>query len=291
MHVFIHRGRKLCGSNKGLCILCAWFRLRTFFIFQKYVHEVKFKMKNRIQGLIAGILIGATVAGSATAVTAAKLAKVKYENIEIAYNGLELFKDNIPIKLTDANGKTVEPFIYNNSTYVPLESLVGLTDFTTTWDGANNRIYIWDEIVPGNAYLLDVCPPYSYTDSYTVATCKIYNPADTKTFSMGGTEYNNGLTFCGYYDDEVDALFNLGGKYKSMTMLVGPEDTTSRKKYNPSDLAFFVDGKLVAKCEVNDGDFPKEVTIPLNYGKQLKIAVVATDKSHATTCLANITVE
>ena len=68
-------------------------------------------MKERFQGLIAGVLIGATITGGVV------FATTDTKTIEVLYNNIKVYKDNVLCELKDANGTTVEPFIYNGTTY------------------------------------------------------------------------------------------------------------------------------------------------------------------------------
>ena len=64
-------------------------------------------MKKRLQGLIAGVLIGVTITGGVVFATTGT------KTIEVLYNNIKVYKDNVLCELKDANGTSVEPFIYN----------------------------------------------------------------------------------------------------------------------------------------------------------------------------------
>ena len=62
-------------------------------------------MKQRLQGLIAGVLVGATLtSGTVLATNGSRMAELLYSNIKILLDGNEI----VP---KDANGNTIEPFI------------------------------------------------------------------------------------------------------------------------------------------------------------------------------------
>ena len=160
-----------------------------------------------------------------------------------------------------------------------IEQLVSeLAGMDVEWDGSTSSIYLWDEKVPDGTYLLDVCPPYqSSWNTY------VYYPNQTDSFLMLGKKYSNGLTLHPY--DGHYAYFNLDGKYQSMTMTLGLVDG---QEY-AGGLAFFVDGKLVAKYTVQPGDYTQEITVPLNYGLHLEIRGI--EKTSGKLGLGNITVQ
>lgn len=84
---------------------------------------------------------------------------------------------------------------------------------------------------------------------------------------MAGTKYSNGfvLNHTGGY-----ALFNLNSKYSNIEFTVGHVDG-SEVTEEDQDIYFYVDGKLVKEISIGSEDMPKTVSIPVNYGLQLKV--------------------
>ncbi len=86
-------------------------------------------MKDYLKGAVAGFaavsLIGGTVA----------IAKNSQETIEAAYQNIKLIVDGVLIDPKDANGNSVEPFIYNGTTYLPVRAVGSAFDKAVTWDG------------------------------------------------------------------------------------------------------------------------------------------------------------
>ena len=221
-------------------------------------------MKEKIKGLILGILIGSAISGSIV------LAKNGTEYVEILYNNIKVYKDNVLCELRDANGEVIEPFVYNGTTYMPIRGTANLLDVQVEWDGANKSVKLWDEILPSGTYFMDVCPPYTTKDYNVYHTCEVYSSANTESFSMGGEKYSNGLALAGCHSSNTYALFNLNGQYKELEMVIAPIDGNE----DPSGIAFIVDGKNVAEYIVKEGDYPKTIKVPLNYGLQLKIVTI-----------------
>lgn len=93
-------------------------------------------MKKRLQGLIAGVLIGATVTGGAViAANATTLYDVIADGIKIVIDGKELHP-------TDAQGNKVEPMIYNGTTYLPVRAVANALGKAVYWDGPNYTVYL-----------------------------------------------------------------------------------------------------------------------------------------------------
>ncbi|MCD8048597.1 MAG: copper amine oxidase N-terminal domain-containing protein [Clostridia bacterium] len=237
-------------------------------------------MKQRLQGLIAGILICTMITGGAA------FAKSRVETIEVTYDDIKVYKDNVLCELKDANGNTIEPFIYNGTTYVPVRGAANLADMEVTWDGAEKSIYLWDEQVSDGTYLMDVCPPYEtkYYEAYTMKT---------KGFSMAGEEYTNGFTIRPEWPGEGGgyAIFNLNSKYSAVEFTVGHVDGSSMYE---TTVYCFLDGELIKKFEVDPEALPKTISLPVTYGLQLKIVVQHSDEDEwdYDTCVGfgNITV-
>lgn len=227
-------------------------------------------MKERLQGVVIGIIFSAMCAGGIA------IAKNTTEQIEVTYDNIKVYKDNVLCEAKDANGKTIEPFIYNGTTYLPVRGAAQLADMRVTWDGATKSIYLWDEMSEdGNLYAMEVCPPY---ETYR---CDTYMASDGKSFIMANKKYTNGFSL--HHDGY--AYFNLNGKYSSMEFTLGHVDGTNM---DDRTYQFFVDGKMVYEHEASAADLPKSISIPLNYGLQLRIVRSDGRESWATYGFGNI---
>lgn len=94
-------------------------------------------MKFQFKGLIAGIIIGATIASGVTVAAAntTTLYNVLTEGIKIVIDGKEF-------TATDANGTVVQPMIYNGTTYLPVRAVANAFDKAVYWDGAETTVYL-----------------------------------------------------------------------------------------------------------------------------------------------------
>lgn len=233
-------------------------------------------MKEKFQGVAIGLLIGTLCTGSVV------YAKGGTENIQVTYNNIKVYKDNQLYSLKDSNGKAVEPFVYNGTTYLPLRSVANLADMEVTWDSKTNSVYLWDKISSAektSADMMEVCPPYEMDTA-----CREYFKSAGNTFVMAGKHYTDGLTM-GWTSSY--ALFNLDGRFSEMNFTVGHVDDSSM---DDRTLTFIVDGEVVKEVNVLAKALPKDVTIPLNQGKQLKI-VLTGDSLTGMTGLGNIKIK
>lgn len=235
-------------------------------------YERKKFMKKIIVTYLAGFMTATMLTCGAAYATSAN------KSIDVMYSDIKVYIDDVLANLKDAKGDTVEPFIYNGTTYLPVRGIAETMGAQVEWDGATKSVKIYKDVLPDTAYLLDVCPPYQ-TKNYGEFT-----PSNGKSFTMGGTKYTNGFTFGGY---DAYAWFNLNGKYSSISFDLGHIDGTSNKD---KTINFYVDGKLVKEYTVEYSELPQRVTVPLNYGLQLKI-----EQSHvsddARTGFGNVTLK
>ena len=91
-------------------------------------------MKKRLQGLIAGVLIGAMLtSGVVFATNGSRMAELLYSNIKIILDGDEI----IP---KDANGNTIEPFIIDGTTYLPVRGIASSLGLNVGWNGETQTV-------------------------------------------------------------------------------------------------------------------------------------------------------
>ena len=227
-------------------------------------------MKQKRQGLIAGALIGATITGGVVfATTGAKTIEVFYDNIKV-------YKDNVLCELKDANGTVVEPFIYNGTTYMPVRGTANLADMQVTWEGSTKSVYLWDKQVPSGTYLMEVCPPYDNNGTS-------YFSSQLDKFEMDGEKYSNGVTL----GNGSRALYNLNGKYSNIKCVVGHASDIDCEK----EILFIVDGKTIKTITLEPECLSKTVSIPVKYGLQLKITVDGGSSWNKNAGIGNITVQ
>ena len=70
------------------------------------------------------------------------------------YNGIKIYVDGDKITPKDGNGKIVDPFIYDGTTYLPVRAVSEALGKQVAWDDKSNSVYIGqrlDEVVVGTA--------------------------------------------------------------------------------------------------------------------------------------------
>lgn len=93
-------------------------------------------MIKRLQGLVAGILIGGLLTSGVV------LAANTTTLYNVIANGIKIFIDGEKLNPKDANGNTVEPIIYNGTTYLPVRAIADAIGKPVYWDGPNYTVYL-----------------------------------------------------------------------------------------------------------------------------------------------------
>lgn len=221
----------------------------------------KMKKKRRILAAVLCCALALVTVAYATNAT---------KTIQAAYMNIKLVVDGVPITPKDSNGSTVEPFIYNGTTYLPVRAIGEALDKQVTWDGKTKTVYIGEG--PRQVmYLLDVCPPYEKSCFYTPTTVEMTGKTYTHAFTMTGSGY---------------ALFNLDGKYSTLEFDFGHKDGSSM--YGKGrEYSFYLDGKLVKTITGDPESLVKHYTIDLNNALQMKIV---SDTGSGIYGFANVTI-
>lgn len=95
-------------------------------------------MKGNLKSFFVGALAATMVTTTVVPAAASSL-----KNINVATGGIKVYVDGNLKVLKDAKGNTVEPMIYDGTTYLPLRACVGLvSDKEVAWDGKTESIYI-----------------------------------------------------------------------------------------------------------------------------------------------------
>lgn len=80
------------------------------------------------------------------------------KTIDVYYDNIKIFVNNSLVNPKDGNGKPVEPFIYDGTTYLPVRAVAEALDKEVTWDGTTKSVHISDKKVvdPSIVWLNDL---------------------------------------------------------------------------------------------------------------------------------------
>lgn len=165
--------------------------------------------KRNWKGFVAGVITTLLVCAMGVPALAATVQKVLY----VDYGGISIVLDGEKLDSKDSNGNTVEPFIYNGTTYLPVRAVGEAFNKDVNWDGATKTVTLTTPNAIANGTIV-------YDDQYvTIAFDGIYDPeyswssyVEVKFMVTNKTDYE--LTF------QSDAISFDGISYQ----LSGSED-------------------------------------------------------------------
>ena len=228
-------------------------------------------MNKQFQGFIAGVL--ATI----ILFSGALYAKSTVERIEVSYNNIQVYKDNVLQSLKDAQGNSIEPFVYQGTTYVPLRAAAELAGMQVRWDGSSKSIYL----TGGQNQSSQPAQPTAKTKVHLFDVCKPQNQkrADIYTdgITLSGQPFLNGIRFDPDYTGYVQ--FDLKQQFSQLEASVGINHfySISSKIGDPIHISFYLDGALVYSVEVKGTDtLPLKINFPVQNGSKLEIMSTAT---------------
>jgi len=106
---------------------------------------------------IAAVLVLALTI-SAVAASGTIQANITYRNIKVLMNGEELV-------LADSAGNSVEPFIMNGTTYLPLRVVASALGLSVGWDDTTSTVSLTEKQVDNFVYITRTGSKYHYDDT------------------------------------------------------------------------------------------------------------------------------
>lgn len=192
-------------------------------------------------------------------------AKDGNEKIDVVFRNIQLLINGKNVPATGEN----EPFIYRGRTFVPLRLVSDALGYEVDWDGDNFTVIIGDTAVatpapaPTNHNLIDILPPYTITGATSV---KFFPTTSMESLTMGGAAVKNSMSISAGAAPQ-SAYFNLGGKYKSLTGVIGTLDSANKDAM----VKFIADGVLIESVDVINGELPKNFALNTTGVQELKI--------------------
>lgn len=183
-------------------------------------------MKKRLQGITAGILIGTTLtSGIVFAKQASETINVMYDNIKILIDGKEY-------QPTDANGNTVELFIYNGTTYLPVRAIANAFEKEVGWTAETMTVSLGSQKFEwlNKQSHIDYQPEYCSSSEFTLIDNGI------RLYQSGGGTWHENDVF-----PKQTVTYKINGDYsKFVATLYNNESNGSGTK-----VTFYGDNKKV----------------------------------------------
>lgn len=231
------------------------------------------KHSQTIKGYCAGLLTAVLISGMAFSTDAASLLK----EIKVSIGGIQIYVDGNLKKPVDANGNTVEPLIYNGTTYLPVRALTNmLTDKEVNWDGNTQTVYIGKRPENGGkSVAIDTLKPYSGPGFLTGAKAqfqlldKTITPFNSSNYSTIGDSYK--YSSYSYTTYILDSKYNkLNGQFVIPYTSIGNTVTGSLTIYNVDQYGSETE---LAKYEAKAGDNPIDISVNISGCNIIKIQI------------------
>lgn len=228
-------------------------------------------LKEKLKGFVVGVVLTSLVVG-----TIPTMAEKITKSAELLYNNIKVVIDGKQADLKDAQGNTVEPFIIDGTTYLPVRAVANALDKAVSWDGATQTVYLGknEEIEQPSIWLKDL-----ETFTGTVETKSI------DEIDFGGSDYNNILTSntddvfnncwrTWSYGDKEFSTYLLGYKYSEFNGTIylskGGKDTNGWY----SRYLIYGDDKLLYTSEdITSGSMTSDFSVNVSNVNVLKIVL------------------
>ncbi len=232
-------------------------------------------MKKRLQGLVAGVLIGTLLTSGVV------FAKQSSETISVIYDNIKILIDGKEYQPTDVNGNVVEPFIYNGTTYLPVRAIANAFDKEVDWEAQTSTVALGNK----NYDWLD---QMGYVDYETTGTSNTFSAISKGTEMTDGIKYDRGIAFQlrdsinwnGVKENNDGTLecfqsvsYKLNKEYKDFSGIIAafvPSNAYSGR----AQIKFYGDGQLIYSSPlISDGTKSTKFNIDVSNVKLLKIFV------------------
>lgn len=211
--------------------------------------EKKAMCKGFVLGILAALLVS-TMVIPGLAATVAKTITV--------YTGITLYFDGVKVDPKDANGNSVEPLLYNGTTYLPVRAVSGLFHEEINWDGKTKSVYIGE--MPGKITYLPDLPPYESSGLSLPSSLTMDGNTYVNCFKLGDASITGNKEYVSW---------SLNGAYDTLEFDVGHTLGNGYEK----QVIVYLDGKAAKVINIGAGDPVQHVKVSLNGALKLKIQV------------------
>jgi len=220
-------------------------------------------------GMVTMALI---IAISGTVLAAGSLTDLK----NVMVGGIKIVVDGSEIHPTDANGKTVDPIIYNGTTFLPVRAVASSLGKAVYWDGPNYTVYL------GNMNGKLEYPTVMMKDMTSISdACK---KTDLLTDNYGN-RYSSAVTFCDQYDvSNYEYLLNMKYSFFKGTLYIPQGDTSDKTGY----LTIIADGRTIyTSPEMTKTSAPVDISVNVTGYNDVSVQLSKVGYKGLWLCLAD----
>lgn len=186
------------------------------------------KKTRTVRTFLAGVLVTLLVVGMIPSALAAAGKTIT------VYPGVSIYIDDQKLDAKDANGKPVEVFTYNGTTYLPVRAIAEALGKNVQWDGKTQSVYLGQHGTAQPTVWLTQMDHFAGSSSVSIA--------DKDQDNTGATRYN-----C--FTESFDRTYLLNGQYSRLSgVLYQRYDCRSSSTYRgayDNYLEIYGDGNLL----------------------------------------------
>ncbi|OBY81488.1 hypothetical protein BBG47_01470 [Paenibacillus sp. KS1] len=216
-------------------------------------------MKEKLKGLLMGVVIGGLLFGTAAFAASTAKIEVSFENIKYMFDGVQ--------KVSTDNA-----ILYKGQLYAPVKFVADASGKEFSYDGKNKTAWVGKK--EGSfKYLSD--ENYARTDGPSGSSVHFNQNPYSNKIEIAGDKFQKGIVFnLSFMNNKSTSIdYNLNGKYKKLSTFIGVDDETKNSN-RVVTYRFIGDGTELALFEnVKGGDNPNPVKIDVS--GVLKLQIVA----------------
>ena len=255
-------------------------------------------MKQRIQGIIIGIIITSVISGG---ISAAAGSFTVWRSVSVAYGNYRVVIDGEEFIPKDAYGNVIALFNKDGWIFGPFEHLARALGIDADWDGSAHILYLGRLGRSGGTVRrvpLSVAAPFYDSGSVTGSQPSgfAWNRPDIlrietqNNVAMGGRIYNNAIVYQALYQPDLSTsrhsvglttqftLHNLDGRYRLLTGYAGRVDGTAMIH---ATLNIYGDGRLLKTRNLNAPNLPVPISVFVEDVRLLRIEFIHTSAAGA----------
>jgi len=223
-------------------------------------------MKQRMQGLVMGVLVTTLLLGTVTAFAATT------QTIDVVFGNVRTTLFGQEFVAMDDQGTAVVPLTYNGRTYIPVEAILHAMGDGAQWDAATATLNFGAVVedtpqLPEGRPLLEVAPSFERAGNATIRI---------QTATMRGETFTNAITVPTSANGW--AHHALDGQFTRLTGTIGRIDGSGTV---PRILRFIGDGNELASFTIGEHFAPEDISIDVTGVTTLRIEVVRTPGANA----------
>lgn len=193
------------------------------------------KKTRTVRTFLAGVLVTLLVVGMIPPALAAAGKTIT------VYPGINIYIDDQKLEPKDANGKPVEVFTYNGTTYLPVRAIAEALGKNVQWDGKTQSVYLGQHGAASTPTVWLTQMDHFAGDSYV-------KTADKDQDNTGATRYN-----C--FTESFDRTYVLNGQYSRLSgVLYQRYERRSDSVWSDSYLEIYGDGELLYSKTFKSGE-------------------------------------